>query len=122
MEAGGGDLDDDIRFEQVQTIVEILETTVTPVILLGDFNLRPNDVIDAETLQSLENQNMRHTCWESECGEPNHIDQIWIRSADNIDLQIESWSAPNNFVDPQGVDLSDHPPIVATLRWSLRQN
>jgi len=120
LEAGSGDLDDEIRFEQIQTIVEILETTVTPVILLGDFNLRPNDESDVEALQLLETQNMRHTCWEVECSEPNHIDQIWIRSTERIDLQIESWIAPNNFVDAQGVDLSDHPPIVANLRWSLR--
>lgn len=120
LEAGSGDLDDQIRIEQIQTIVALLETTITPVILLGDFNLRPNDQSDVEALQLLENQNMRQTCWEIDCSEPNHIDQIWIRSSDNIDLQIETWTAPNNFVDAQGVDLSDHPPITVNLQWSLR--
>jgi endonuclease/exonuclease/phosphatase family metal-dependent hydrolase len=122
LEAGNGDVDDGIRIEQIETIVSLLEVTVGPVILLGDFNLHPDDDADLAVLQSLENQNMRQTCWEVDCSNPNHIDQVWIRSTENIDLDIDNWNAPAHFVDDQGVDLSDHPPIVVNICWTLRQD
>lgn len=121
LEAGNGDEDQSIREEQIADL-QSLPTSV-PTILLGDFNLHPEDINDRNLLASLEDVGFEHTCWSLDCSEPNHIDQIWVRSSDNIAFTIQSWSSPDNFVDSDGVPLSDHPPIEVELRWNiLNQN
>jgi hypothetical protein len=54
---------------------------------------------------------------EVDCPEPNHIDQMYIRSGDEIALYVFSWERMTSFIDQQGVELSDHPAIMSQIRW-----
>ena len=90
------------------------------IILMGDFNLHPSDPTDMAMLERLIDAGLSNICWELDCAEPNHIDQIWYRSGDALTLTLESWERPVHFVDAEGGDLSDHPPIVGVFGWKNR--
>ena len=117
LEAGNNDVDSEIRSDQINTILAEATLLDGAIIAMGDFNLHPDDPIDMEMLQRLTDAGFSNTCWELECSEPNHIDQIWYRSGDALTLTLESWERPTHFVDVDGIDLSDHPPIVGMFEW-----
>ncbi len=120
LEAGNNEVDSDIRSDQIDTIITETNRLEGAVILMGDFNLEPNDPIDMEMLDRLSEVGLSHACWELDCAEPNHIDQIWYRSGDTLTLTLDSWEHPSHFIDADGVDLSDHPPIVGVFGWDAR--
>ena len=117
LEAGGQDLDTEIRSDQIDTILAEITMLGGAIILMGDFNLHPSDPIDMAMLERLTDAGLSNACWELNCAEPNHIDQIWYRIGDALTLTLESWERPVHFVDAEGVDLSDHPPIVGVFGW-----
>lgn len=117
LEAGNGEEDQSIRGEQIADLQAF--SSSVPTILLGDFNLHPEDSEHRDLLAKLEDAGFEHTCWNQDCSEPNHIDQIWIRSNDEIEFTVRSWSRPESFIDNEGVPLSDHPPIEVLLQWHL---
>ena len=119
LEAGGASEDDDARTEQIFHILDLLaEIPSEPVVVMGDFNLRPSDPVEDELLHLFrEEGGLRQTCMEASCPEPDHIDQIFVRSGTEIQLNVQSWVRDESFVDSQGVDLSDHPAIVSHLTW-----
>lgn len=118
LEAGNGDTDQGIRQAQIEHIISL--DVKTPVILMGDFNLHPEDDADLAILEQLESiGGFQNACWVLDCPEPNHIDQIWFRSNESISLTALSWSRPTDFVDDNGVPLSDHPPIAANIQWDV---
>ena len=117
LEAGGQDVDTDIRSEQVDSILSEIGSLDGAIIVMGDFNLHPDDPIDMAILERLTDAGLSNACWELDCAEPNNIDQIWYRSGDALTLTLESWERPTHFVDAEGVDLSDHPPIVGVFGW-----
>jgi len=119
LEAGNSDVDHDIRSEQLETILAHLNAIEDePVILMGDFNLSSADPKEDTLLRDFrEMGGLRQTCIELACEEPYHIDQIFFRSGQDVQLQVEEWQRDRSFVDSQGVDLSDHPAIVSLFRW-----
>ncbi len=117
LEAGNNTVDSDIRSDQIDTILAETDKLDGAIVLMGDFNLHPDDPVDMAMLQRLTDAGFSNTCWELDCAEPNHIDQIWYRSGDGLTFTLESWERPTHFVDGDGVDLSDHPPIVGVFSW-----
>ena len=62
---------------------------------------------------------LRDACEEVGCAEPNRIDRIFVRNSSDLELVIKAWSVEKHFVDGQGVDLSDHDAIAATIQWQF---
>ena len=77
----------------------------------------PDDSVILERL--LSDADLLDTCREVSCGEEK-IDRIMFRSSGEITLTPLSWHQPTEFVDPEGIDLSDHRPIAVDLSWSRR--
>ena len=117
LEAGNHDIDSDIRAEQIDTILAEINSVDGAIILMGDFNMHPDDPIDLEVLEQLSDAGMSNACWVLDCSEPHHIDQIWFRSGESLTLTLDAWEHPSHFVDASGVDLTDHPPIVGRFEW-----
>ena len=90
------------------------------MVFLGDFNLRPSDPGDLPLIEQLLNEGgLSDACSEVACAEPDHIDQILFRSSASLALEVTSWSnVADEFIDGDGVDLSDHPAISSTFSWS----
>lgn len=119
LEAGNGEEDQAIRSEQIATLQILSTQSNHPIILMGDFNLHPELSEDRVLLGMLEDIGFEQACWNLDCAEPNHIDQIWVRSNDAIEFTIQSWTRLDSFVDNSGTPLSDHPPIQIELGWEI---
>lgn len=120
LEAGSGPEDQDVRALQVDTILTVMaqNSTNLPVILMGDFNLEPDKEEEDMLLSRLRDEaGLRLTCTQVDCAEPNHIDQIYIRSGNDVGLDVLLWERREDFIDEQGVSLSDHPAIMTTIQW-----
>ena len=121
LEAGNGEEDQAVRAQQIELILSQLEehSLDVPVILVGDFNLEPEKEEDAVLLDRLKEEgNLFLTCTQVDCPEPNHIDQIYIRSGSLLQLETTQWERREEFFDSQGVPLSDHPAIMTRIAWS----
>lgn len=121
LEAGGGDADDEARVSQIEQVVDLLQgwSADRPVVFTGDFNLHVGDDPDDEQLDRLIGGGGLHDCCEAfGCDDPSHIDRIFFRNSEQLTWTVEGWrDLSQEFVDEEGVDLSDHPPIEATLNW-----
>jgi endonuclease/exonuclease/phosphatase family metal-dependent hydrolase len=121
-EAGGGSEDEAVRLGQVDQVLAFMAgRSDRAVIYTGDFNLHPDDVEDDEPLARYADAGLRNACDEVACAEPNHIDMIRLRDSGQLELTVEGWSRETQFVDEDGVDLSDHQAISATIRWRVVQ-
>ena len=121
-EAGGGDDDNAARLSQVQQVLASMEgrSAGRAIVYMGDFNLRPSDPDDAEGIAAYEDAGLRLSCAEVSCEEADHIDKIYTRSSAALSFSVNSWANVSaDFMDDDGIDLSDHPPITATLSWSV---
>jgi len=118
-EAGGGVEDEATRADQVSQVLDSLATRSAgrAVIFVGDTNLRPSDPPDAEQLARYAEVGLRDACVELDCTEPDHIDRIYVRDSDDLKLQVTDWANEPAFFDADGVPLSDHPAISATIRY-----
>lgn len=120
-EAGGGEDDLAARSAQVDELIAGIgdRSAGHAVLVLGDFNLHPDDLEDQEPLSRYDAAGLPRGCDLVGCAEPNHIDQIRVRSGDALQLEVLDWSRETRFVNAEGVDLSDHPAIAVTLAWSV---
>ena len=88
------------------------------LIVAGDTNLntkRPEDmqILDA-FLHATGLQVAAHVL-----DQPERIDRVMFRSSDAVVLQpMQRWIA-DEFVDQQGMELSDHPAVAVDFRWQL---
>jgi endonuclease/exonuclease/phosphatase family metal-dependent hydrolase len=123
LEAGGGDEDNAARSVQVDQLIEALTgySAGQAVIFTGDFNLRSSDPDDLKELQRLQDASgLLDACEAVACDEPDHIDRVFFRSSDSFALTPQTWSNQSpGFVDGDGVNLSDHPPISASMSWEV---
>jgi endonuclease/exonuclease/phosphatase family metal-dependent hydrolase len=123
LEAGGGDEDNAARTAQVSQLIDALGTDSADraVIFTGDFNLRPSDPTDLPELERLQSEGgLSDVCTALDCSEPDHIDRIFFRSSETVQLSPVSWAnLSEQFSDDALVNLSDHPPISAELSWKL---
>jgi endonuclease/exonuclease/phosphatase family metal-dependent hydrolase len=118
MEAGGCPEDETIREDSMTLLLDEVATRSNDiaVIIAGDFNLHHDDAIDLEQLQRLLDVGFLDSCWSLDCGD-EHIDRIFFRGTDTIELNVQMWSVPPEFVTPDGEDLSDHEPVTATIQY-----
>ena len=121
LEAGGGTEDHAARTQHVQQLLDSLanRSADRAVIFLADTNLHASDALDAPLLtQLLEEGGLVDSCAEVGCAEPDHIDRILIRNSTEVSLQVSGWEVRPEFVDGEGMDLSDHPAISAAMDWA----
>ncbi|MBR58152.1 MAG: hypothetical protein CMH54_09040 [Myxococcales bacterium] len=121
-EAGGCPEDYTARREGVLALKDhILEHSDGEAILVaGDYNLSESDPQDKELLEEFRTlTGLEETCARLSCG-VDSIDKIMIRSSESLELIPLQWEIPSNFVDANGNNLSDHPPIVGRFGWKMR--
>ena len=69
--------------------------------------------------QLAEEGGLLDSCESVGCEETDHIDRVFFKNGEKIAIDAISWrNFSSDFLDSNGVDLSDHPPISATLAWS----
>ena len=122
-EAGGGAQDQEARAVQVEEVLDFIDSWSVgqAVVFTGDFNLHSQDAADAALLEGLqERAELVDACESVSCAEPTHIDRVWVRSGTDMLLTVTDWSNLSaDFLDDQGVDLSDHPPLAAMVEWAV---
>ncbi len=122
LEAGGGEDDEASRAAHVETLIGALETHSRgrAVLFLGDFNLHEDDgPPDSDLLARLRDEGgLRDTCEEAGCPDPNVIDRLFLRDGGGVSLEVLDWELQAQFVDDDGVELSDHEALAGTYRWS----
>jgi hypothetical protein len=121
MEAGGCPEDLVSRTAGVAQLLAFIadHSKDVAVIVAGDFNLRETDPTDLPLIeQMLEEGALRDACAELDCGDLR-IDKVLFRSSDQVALSVHQWSIPPEFVNPEGVALSDHEPVAVQLSWAL---
>jgi endonuclease/exonuclease/phosphatase family metal-dependent hydrolase len=124
LEAGGSAADHASRQTQVQELLTFMaeRSAGRAIVFTGDFNLHALDMADAELLARLTDEGgLTDACDAVDCLETEHIDRVWVRSSDAIQLVPTGWSNVSaDFLDEEGVDLSDHPPISVSLMWDTQ--
>ena len=120
-EAGGGAEDLAARAAQVEQVVASADgrSAGRAILMTGDFNLHPDDPEDAAPLARYDAAGLLRACDLLSCAEPNHIDQVRLRSSATLALEALEWERVTAFVTADGADLSDHPAIAATLAWEV---
>jgi endonuclease/exonuclease/phosphatase family metal-dependent hydrolase len=122
-EAGGGIEDNAARAVQVAEVLDSLQgwSAGEAVVFTGDFNLRWSDLEDVPLLELLaEESGLLDSCETLGCEETDHIDRVFFRNGETVEVDAVSWrNISSEFLDSNGVDLSDHPPISATLEWEI---
>ncbi|MGH9209532.1 MAG: endonuclease/exonuclease/phosphatase family protein [Acidimicrobiales bacterium] len=130
LHAEAGATDEDQRLQEAD-FVQLAEYIADDseghaVIVGGDTNLHtdsdhPDGRGDADTVAweaFLEQSRLTDACAALDCAEPEAIDKIAFRSGNGISLTATSHDFPRErFTDDEGVDLSDHPPLVVGFRW-----
>jgi len=119
MDAGGDAEDMAARSAQVDQLLADIAARGAgqAIIVAGDTNLRmkrPEDVVSLDRL--LGNAALADTCRFLECDD-EHIDRVLFRSGNSLTLTPTSWTIPQNFVDEDGEDLSDHEPVEVWFAW-----
>jgi len=121
LEAGGGDEDEAARAANVEQLIQSFtgRSAGRAVVFVGDMNLRSSDPVDVPSLTRFaEEAGLTDTCEALDCPEMEHIDRIWFRDGGGVTITPQGWSRLADWVDDDGVDLSDHPAIQASLAWS----
>ena len=97
------------------------KTETKAIVFTGDFNLHASDPEDAPLLARLQKKDgLIDACEAVDCAAPDHIDKIFIRSSANVVLDARGWADNSaDFLDSDSIDLSDHPPISASVGWTL---
>ncbi len=127
-EAGGTERDQELQADDFDQLADHIEqhSDGHAVILGGDTNLHtdsdhPDAEGDADTEiwdRFLERTGLTDTCDALDCDEPDSIDKIAVRDGGGVTLTPTSHDFPRErFTDPDGDDLSDHPPLVVELEW-----
>lgn len=120
-EAGSGPEDIAARSAQFDQVIASIDgySASRAVLFGGDTNLSWDDPEDVPLLQRYADAGLRDACTEVSCPQTDHIDRFLLRDGDDLALTVTEWSSPEGFSDPQGGELSDHPPIAARLRWTI---
>ena len=112
----------EVDFEQLASFVTE-HSAGRAVILGGDTNLH----IDSEPADAavwdefLDATGFTDVCDELDCDEPGSIDKMAYRNAGGVTLTPTSHSLPRaDFLDEEGVPLSDHPPLVVAFDWRAK--
>jgi endonuclease/exonuclease/phosphatase family metal-dependent hydrolase len=122
-EAGGGEDNDEAREGNVAQVIEAMQTFSAnrAVLFVGDTNLHDDDPADLPLLTEwVDGTGLLDACDAVGCAEPGRIEEIMFRSGGGVELSVESWTNEPAFFDGDGVPMSDHPAISATIAWSVQ--
>lgn len=118
LEAGGSDDDTAARAVGVDQIDAAIQdfSAGQPMLFVGDLNLKWSDPEDTDLMDQIWASGPFEDACEPDC-DVDEIDHILVRETDALSLtvtyhQVESW------LDDDGVDLSDHDPVVVHIDWS----
>ena len=123
-EAGSTARDQQLQVDDFEQLADYIEehSAGQPIILAGDTNLHTDPgSVDAQIWQRfLQRTGLVDSCTAAiGCTRPAEIDKLATRSTDDLTLTPTSHSFPRaRFRDAEGVDLSDHPPLVVDIAWS----
>ena len=120
MEAGNSAEDDEARDVQAAQLIEAMATISADraVLFMGDTNLADDDPEDLPVIQLiLEEAGLLESCEVLSCPEPGRIDRFLYRSGGGLSLDAVDWAVDTDFVDEEGVALSDHDAITAQFEW-----
>jgi hypothetical protein len=129
-EAGGTAEDQRLQVEDFDQLAAYIEENSAgrAVVLGGDTNLHTagnhpdgEGGADADIWDAfLERTGLVDACATVDCPEPGSIDKVATRSGGGVTLEATSHAMPRErFRAPDGEDLSDHPPVVVDVAWSL---
>ncbi len=124
MDAGSCDGDIAARQEQVEQLLERIETdsSSAPLIIAGDTNLSGSRPADMAMLENfLETIGTQDVCRTLGCGIES-LDRVLVRGNERLILTPLAWSQPPEFVDgATGAALSDHLPVHARIGWEQKR-
>jgi len=121
MDASGSEEDIAARRAQSAQLASFiaLNSEGVAVLLAGDTNLKATRPEDLQTLDDfLAATGLVDSCRFLECGD-ERIDRIMFRSCPDLELEPVEWSIPEEFVDADGNQLSDHLPVLARVAWRV---
>jgi|TARA_B100001964_G_scaffold232646_1_gene288725 hypothetical protein len=121
LHADAGDDPDDAkarRSEFSQLAETIAEYSVgRAVIVAGDTNLKLNFQSDLHILDAfLESTGLSDACHTLGC-RTESIDRVFYRGSKSVNLHPQTWRIATEFVDANGLDLSDHRAIAVEFEW-----
>jgi endonuclease/exonuclease/phosphatase family metal-dependent hydrolase len=131
VEAGGTELDQELQDEGMLKLADFVadHSAGRAIILGGDTNLH-TDGTHADSSGDLDGKiwsrflkatKLIDTCTELDCDEPGSIDKIAYRNSDTVTLEpLTHRFETDKFIGEEGEDLSDHPPLAVTFRWTMR--
>ena len=120
LEAGGGSEDNAARASHVDQLLNAMATVSADraVLFLADTNLKDADPTDLpEITRLMDGAALQELCVEVDCPDPGRIDRILYRSSDALSLTGLEWWIAEEFIDTDGVDLSDHEAIAGRFAW-----
>lgn len=128
-EAGGSARDQELQVANYDQLLAYItdHSAGAAVIVAGDTNLHTNsDHPDASGSADtyiwnafLAEAGLTDACTATDCPDDEAIDKVAVRSGDGIDLEVVAHAfVPERFRDAAGADLSDHPPLAVTIRWT----
>ncbi len=120
-DAGHSPGDIEAREREFQQLAEYLERhhAGQALIVAGDTNLDESEPRDRAIVDEfLSVTHLAEVCRAFQCSGQN-LDRVFFRSSARLRLSAQAWGSPDQFVDEQGVDLSDHRPVVASFGWRL---
>lgn len=130
-EAGGSERDQELQvadYEQLAAFITENSAGVA-VVLGGDTNLHTESDhedgasgADTEIWQRfLDATGLTDACAATSCERVADIDKAAVRGSDAVDLEVVSHAfVSDDFLDAAGEDLSDHPPLAVTIRWTAK--
>jgi endonuclease/exonuclease/phosphatase family metal-dependent hydrolase len=127
-EAGSTPQDQRLQVDDFEQLADYIEahSAGRPIILAGDTNLHTDPgSVDATIWQGfLDRTGLVDACTAAiGCTQPSAIDKLATRSADGVTLTPTSHAFPRErFRDAEGVDLSDHPPLVVDIAWTTAED
>ena len=85
----------------------------------GDTNLKHTRSKDMKTFDALlADTGLVDACRSLACGKET-VDRVLFRGSESLALEALAWEMPDEFVDADGDDLSDHDPVAVRFGWRL---
>jgi endonuclease/exonuclease/phosphatase family metal-dependent hydrolase len=120
MDAGGQLNDFSARSSQVSQLLRTINARSVgrAIIVAGDLNLnlveRAEDVGIFQTL--IDGADLTDVCQSMSCTR-DLVDKVLFRGSDSLRIEAISWETDSQFVDEDGVALSDHEAVVVRIAW-----
>lgn len=120
LDAGDADGDMEARDVQVSQLIEAVlrRSAGRAVIVAGDTNMRERGSDPANLERLLDELELTDACQTLACGRES-VDRVFYRSGGGVELCAMTYSIPEEFVDAEGLPLSDHLPIAVRFDWTL---